>query len=182
GPDDPDREPGLGLERAHLEAALALATDGRSGAGVDLPGGRRLTRQFALLRLGSGPPDLRRADDYRILVRREPADAPAADPGHGDPDDETAWSLTCPAGALRGNLRVRNWRRGDRIAAFGLDGSKKLSDLFRERRLPATAREGVLVVEDDEGILWVVGLARAERTRLLQGTGPTVTLTVARRR
>ena len=83
---------------------------------------------------------------------------------------------------LQGNLRLRNWRQGDRMAPLGLDGTKKLSDLLRERRVPAAARSGVLVVEDEEGILWAVGVARAERTRLLPDGGPAVTLTVARRR
>ena len=179
GPDHPATLP----EHVHLQAVLGLLADGMSGRGVDLPGARRVERRFDRLHLASvaGSPGLRRADDYRILVRREAVSGGDAEPGHGAPDDETTWSLSCPAEALSGNLRVRNWRRGDRIAPLGLDGSKKLSDLFRECRLPATARPGVLVVEDDAGILWVVGLARAERTRLLPTSGPTVTLTVARR-
>ncbi len=178
-PDRPEPQP----EQVHLQALLGLLADGASGRGLDLPGGRRVERHFDRLRRGpaAGAPQGRCADDYRILVQRE-ADGPGAiEPGHGAPDDEATWSLTCPAAALSGNLRVRNWRRGDRLTPFGLDGTKKLSDLFRECRLPATARPGVLVVEDDAGILWVVGLARAERTRLLPTSGPTVTLTVARR-
>jgi len=173
-------------ERVHVEAVLGLLAANASGRGVDLPGGLRVVREFdRLRRTGPGAAaGLRRAEDYRVLVGRNAPDAPDAPddaPGHGDPADEATWSLRCPAAALRGNLRVRNWRRGDRIEAFGLDGTRKLSDLFRESRLPASARPGVLVVEDDAGILWVVGLARAERTRLLPTGGPTVTLTVARR-
>ena len=180
---DPERPSAL-PEHVHLQAVLGLLADGESGRGLDLPGGRRVVRQFDRLCLGpaAGAPQGRRADDYRILVRRNEAGGPGGDaPGHGVAGDEATWVLTCPAAALSGNLRVRNWRRGDRITPLGLDGSKKLSDLFRECRLPATARPGVLVVEDDAGILWVVGLARAERTRLLQTSGPTVTLKVARR-
>lgn len=182
----PGAEPDLPAalpEHVHLQALLGLLADGMSGHSVDLPGARRVERRFDRLHLGSaaGALGLRCAEDYRILVRRKADGADDTEPGHGAPDDEASWSLTCPAAALSGNLRVRNWRRGDRIAPLGLDGSKKLSDLFRECRLPATARTGVLVVEDDAGILWVVGLARAERTRLLPTSGPTVTLTVARR-
>ncbi|HPF69241.1 MAG TPA: tRNA lysidine(34) synthetase TilS [Candidatus Krumholzibacteria bacterium] len=171
------------LALVHLEAVRALLADGASGSGVDLPGGRRVVRSFGRLEQAAAIAP-RRGEDYRIHVTREPTDRAAADgdPGHGDPDDETTWRLTCPASCLAGNLRVRNWRRGDRLRLLGLDGSKKLSDLFRDRRLPASARADVLVVEDDEGILWVVGLARAERTRLLPAGGPAVTLSVSRRR
>ena len=125
-------------------------------------------------------PMRRSGAEYRILVRSNevPAGHP---PGHGDPADEATWVLTCPADALMGNLRVRNWQSGDRMQPFGLDGSKKLSDLFREQRLPTTARQGVLVVEDDAGIVWAVGVARAERTRTSPTTGAAVTMTVIRR-
>ena len=155
-------------------------------------------------------PALRFAGDYRILVAggstsggsTSPAAAvpaardgsaeaganPIAPPvarglaeGAGDPADEATWTVTCPADNLRGNLRIRNWRRGDRYQPFGLQGTKKLSDLLREHRVTRDAREGVLVVADDEGILWVVGLARSERTRLLPQTTRTVTISVVRR-
>ena len=89
--------------------------------------------------------------------------------------------MTCPASGLAGNLRVRNWSPGDRFQPFGLEGTKKLSDLLRERQVSRENRPGVLVVTDDTGILWVVGLARAERTRLLPSTEQTVTISVANR-
>ena len=56
-----------------------------------------------------------------------------------------------------------------------------MSDLLRENRITRDERAGVLVVADDEGILWVVGLARAEQTRLLPSTSRTVTITVMKR-
>jgi hypothetical protein len=52
---------------------------------------------------------------------------------------------------------------------------------LRERQISREARPGVLVVADEAGILWVVGLARAERTRLLPSASETVTISVAKR-
>jgi len=133
----------------------------------------------------NAPPPLRKAEDYRILVSKNPAGA--GDPeagfqeGVGNPSDEKTWRMTCPASGLAGNLRVRNWSPGDRFQPFGLEGTKKLSDLLRERQVSRENRPGVLVVTDDFGILWAVGLARAERTRLLPSTEQTVTISVANR-
>ena len=76
---------------------------------------------------------------------------------------------------------MRNPEPGDRFQPFGLDGTKKLSDLLRERQVARSQRPGVLVVTDESGILWVVGLARAERTRLLPTAEQTVTISVAER-
>lgn len=179
---EPDNGAPPGLARVHLQGVLEWLTDGTSGSGVDLPGGLRLVRSFDRLEraeAGGGP--LRQAGDYRILVRPATAQENGAAPGHGEPDDEATWRLVCPASALRGNLRVRNRREGDRLELLGLDGTKKLNDLLQERRVPRAARDGVLVVEDETGILWVVGLARAERTRLLPDSGANVTVSVIRR-
>lgn len=165
------------LEQVHVAAVLAWLDTGTSGSGLDLPG-LRLVRDFdRLARDCRATVAGRNASDYRIVVRNQEAE----DLGHGTPDDEESWSLVCPADALQGRLRVRNWTEGDRMRPLGLDGTKKLSDLFRERRLPADARAGLLVVEDDAGIVWSVGVARDERTRMLPTTRAAVTLSVVRR-
>ncbi len=177
-----------GLERVHVDDVLAWLATGQSGSGLDLADGLRLTRNFDRLdRKASSnvPPPLRKAEDYRILVSRNQAGIGnpqvGIQEGVGDPADETTWRLTCPASNLAGNLRVRNWNSGDRFQPFGLEGSKKLSDILRERQVSRENRPGILVVTDDTGILWVVGLARAERTRLLPSTEQTVTISVANR-
>ena len=175
----------MGLERVHVDDALAWLAAGQSGSGLDLPGGLRLVRDFDRLsrqKEGLLAPALRMAEDYRILVTKN-QDCRASDLqlGCGDPADESSWNLICPADCLSGNLKVRNWRPGDRFQPFGLEGSKKLSDLLRERQIPREIRPRVLVVADEAGILWVVGVARAERTRWLPSTARTVTISVAKR-
>lgn len=177
-----------GLERVHIDLAMGWLESGQSGTGLDLAGNLRLSRDFDRLsrRSGSDPtPPLREAGDFRILVTSNSPSA--ADPteeietGVGAPDDPATWRLTCPAACLKGNLKVRNPVAGDRFQPFGLDGSKKLSDLLRENRVARDHRPGVLVVADEAGILWVVGVARAERTRLLPSTERTVTISFAER-
>jgi tRNA(Ile)-lysidine synthase len=171
------------LARVHIENAHSWLTDGVSGSTLDLPGGVVLSRDFDRVTCQRGPdngPLLRFAGDYRIVVQ---AGNNAAADGDHDPQRELPgnWSLTCPAEILQGNLRLRNWRTGDRFQPFGLQGTKKLSDLFREHQVAREDRQNILIVADDGGILWVLGLARAERTRLLPSTGQTVTISVVAR-
>jgi len=171
----------------HLDAALAWIDTGQSGTGLDLPGGIRLERVFdriTMTHAGDPVPVPRDAADYRVLVTD--ADPPDDPPrlGRTEGAGETVaggWRLHCPAAALRGNLRVGNPLPGDRIRPLGLEGSKKLSDLLREKRVPATRRSQVLTVRDDQGVLWVVGLVRSERTRLLPRPGKIVTINVIER-
>ncbi len=177
---------GVGL--VHIRNIWDWVQDGTSGSTLDLPGGLQLTREFDLIRwarVKTEGPALRTAGDFRIVVQ---AEAMATDPesvgraqGCGDPHDESSWAMTCPAEVLHGRVRIRNWRDGDRFQPFGLNGTKKLSDLLRENRVSRSERPGVLVVTDDKGILWVIGLARAERTRLLPSTTRAVTISVMKR-
>ncbi|MFH2052040.1 MAG: tRNA lysidine(34) synthetase TilS [bacterium] len=183
GGKEPD---GAGL--VHVQAILDWLRKGQSGTGLDLPGGRRIRRDFDLIRLetvSGGTAPLRPASDYRILVATHPGGVDPLDLGRAEGPGEARgpdeWRLTCPAGCLRGNIQVRNPRPGDRLQPFGLAGSKKLSDLLQEKKVPADRRGSVLVVADAGGVLWVVGLARAERTRLLPDTDRMVTISVSRR-
>lgn len=176
------------VERVHVKNIHHWLGEGRSGSTLDLPGHWQLYREFDRIGHRQGEnqgPVLRFAGEYRIVVASGPAtEDPAAvglAEGSGQSDNDKSWSLTCPADILQGNLRIRNWQQGDRFQPFGLQGTKKLSDLLREYRVTRDDREGVLVVTDDEGILWVVGLARSERTRLLPSTAKTVTISVVKR-
>ncbi len=184
------------IEMAHVANIMTWLRVGSSGSRLDLPGEGTLSRDFDRLKLletGTASLPLRSAADYRILVARAsvPPDPEAqglregagkaslakegSHPGSGP------WNLTCPASVLKGNLKIRNWRQGDRFQPFGMTGSRKLSDLLREQRIPADRREGILLVEDEAGILWIVGLARAERTRLLPSIEQAVTISVIKR-
>jgi len=93
----------------------------------------------------------------------------------------TVDGLICPADALQGHLRVANGREGEAMEPLGLGGRKKLSDLCREKRIPAPWRASLLLVADAAGILWVPGVAQAERTRVLPTTRRTVTILLQRR-
>jgi len=171
----------------HIAAALQWLTTGTSGTGLDLPGGRRLERVFDRITLNRTEAlgyAAGRAPDFRVIV------APAADSTDSEQDGRHegtgevvngGWRIHCHTENLIGNLRVDHPMPGDRMRPLGLAGSKKLSDLMREARIPAAHRERTLVIRDQDGILWVVGVARDERTRLLPTGGKMVTISVIER-
>lgn len=183
------------LSAAHVEGVLGWLREGVSGGSLDLPGGRRLVREFDRLlpgtggatagpewQGGGGPAGDLRPEDWRPEVRRLADGEDGGQPGVGDLANPDTWHLVCPSAALHGNLRVRGWRPGDRLRPLGLGGSRRVSDVLREARVPAGRRAQVPVVADDDGIVWVVGLARDERTRLLPGTTGMVTISLIRRK
>jgi tRNA(Ile)-lysidine synthase len=68
---------------------------------------------------------------------------------------------------VQGTLTVRNRRAGDRFRPIGLNGSKKLQDLFVDRKLARHERDGVPVVVDvQDRIVWVAGFGCDEAFRV----------------
>jgi len=74
------------------------------------------------------------------------------------------------AEAVRPPLVVRLPRPGDRIQPLGMRGSRKLQDIFTDRKVPVEVRRRTPIVEDASGIVWVVGHVVSERARVRDTT------------
>lgn len=163
------------LAHVHVAAVLRWVAGGQSGGSLDLPGPLRLVRTFDRLHLAETPPPDQPAAGWRVNVTPLAA---VPDPVPPPRPTTAGWQLVSSADGLAGNLQVRRPRPGDRLQPFGLAGHKKLSDLVQEKRIPSERRRGLLVVADQLGPLWVVGVAQDERTRVLPATKLAVTITV----
>jgi tRNA(Ile)-lysidine synthase len=58
---------------------------------------------------------------------------------------------------IKGILQLRSWQLGDRIKPIGMKGSKLISDVLTDAKVPNSERLEQLVLCDDEKILWCVG-------------------------
>jgi tRNA(Ile)-lysidine synthase len=77
-------------------------------------------------------------------------------------------------------LTLRTTFPGDRIQPFGMPGTKKLSDIFTDRKIPASARTTSLVITDAHDILWLVGITTSEKCRVGAGTRDVVRIRIRR--
>ncbi len=59
---------------------------------------------------------------------------------------------------IMGELKIRLWKIGDRISPLGMKGSQLISGIIKDAKIPIENRKKVLIVEDNEEILWCVGL------------------------
>ncbi len=61
-------------------------------------------------------------------------------------------------------LNLRKWRHGDTIYPVGMEGSKKISQLFKDKRLSLIDKERIWLLTDaDNTIIWVIGLRQDRR-------------------
>jgi len=59
---------------------------------------------------------------------------------------------------IQGDLRVRKWLHGDRIASIGIDGTQSVAKIIKDAKITHDKRNSILVVCDNINIHWVVGL------------------------
>ena len=80
--------------------------------------------------------------------------------------------------AIEPPLVIRGPKPGDRMRPFGIDGHKKLSDIFSDKKIPIRRRQKVIVISDQKEILWLVGVATSESTRISASSKNILKITV----
>lgn len=150
---------------------LALGADGGSAA-LDLGGGLRAIVEYGRLRFTCARED----EQPQPVVLDVPG---AVRFGDWELEAGASGDVALRAGAVGVRLTVRGWRDGDRMRPQGVGGTRKLQDLFTDRKLPRAERRTIPVVEGAAGIVWIPGIAVAEGSAARPGD-PQVRLSARR--
>lgn len=142
--------------RALVARVLALA-ESDVGAVVDA-GGVRVWRERDALRIttASAPasPGVLRVERLAAVPRVH---------------QTSPWSVVVDGERAR-DPALRLFEAGDRIRPVGMDGSKRVSDLLRERGVPRSKRSAVPVVTVGGEVAWVVGHRLAASVAVTEST------------
>lgn len=76
--------------------------------------------------------------------------------------------------ALEFPLELRPWRDGDRMRPAGLGGSKLISDILIDAKVPRDRKQRTYVLVHEERILWLCGHRLAEGVRAASGASNAV--------
>ena len=175
---------GLGTLRrigfVHVDAVLKVIEAAAPHGSVSLPGSWTVVREYDSVRLvrsaGASRPDgycyaLPLEGDVEIPeagVRVTAWRSDSREPPEGG--FEAAFDLS-QLERDRGELRMRNFRPGDRLRPLGMAGHKKLQDLFIDLKVPRSRRRTLPLLLAGEEILWVPGCARSDFARVEPDTG-----------
>lgn len=156
------------LSYVHEEDFFALLEADKGNVRIDFPHNLKLERSY---------------QEIRFYFQNESAHHPAFEkelnvPGQTSlengsvitavyteslPREEDEYTYICPAGEVAVPLHIRTRRAGDRISWKGLNGSKKIKDIFIDAKIPRTERDGWPMVTDSNGeILWLIGLKKGQ--------------------
>jgi tRNA(Ile)-lysidine synthase len=75
-------------------------------------------------------------------------------------------------------LMIRQPAPGDRMQPFGMRGSKKVSDIFVDKKIPGRERSRKMVLYDANEILWLIGITTSEKSRIEEKTEKILKITV----
>jgi len=180
----------LDFSRPHYEQLIKLVRDTRaSGKKLNLPG-LTVTKEYENLIVTCGRTN---ATVEAALESRATLTFPGETAAAGykvkteiiDSDDIDALTLKAdkdvayfPLQRLKLPLVLRSPATGDRIRPFGMSGSKKLSDVFTDKKIPGRRRRKSLVVTDADEILWLVGVTTSEKGRVEPTSGQIVKISV----
>jgi tRNA(Ile)-lysidine synthase len=169
---------GVRPEFRHVEEILALVQE-KPGAAAVLPGQWKVRREAAWLHFA--PVRIEAAGDYEYSL---PLPGSALVPEAGlrvevllvkdaqkrgyNPEE------LLDAGLLCGELRVRNWRAGDRFWPARRKEPKKVKELLQERHLTGAQRKLWPVVVSGGEVVWVRGFPPPARMRPRGGAAEAV--------
>jgi tRNA(Ile)-lysidine synthase len=82
---------------------------------------------------------------------------------------------------IRFPLTVRCRRPGDRMAVQGLNGTKKVQDMFVDAKVPRSRRDKLPLLVDGKGrLLWIPGMRRSSHALVTADTRKTLRITLER--
>lgn len=171
-----------GIAFSHIEAILNLIKDGPSQGSLDLPANIKVEREYDKLVICKGEREKRGNGEGIILI--VPGVTRLKELIIETQLFSTSYPLTPnPSKAyldydkLKLPILVRHRKFGDRfhpygmVHPYGMAGSKKVKDFLMDLKVPRKARDKVYLLEDGEGIIWIVGFNRIdERVKITEDT------------
>ncbi|RIE01679.1 tRNA lysidine(34) synthetase TilS [Cohnella faecalis] len=175
------------LEFHQVERVLdAVAEDRRSVARIELGEDRVFVREYDELYAG---PEREQARSFHYPLPDRDGELAIAETGHRLRVRRIQGAVSSPPGhrweaffdedELRLPLIIRSRHPGDRMQPYGLNGTKKVQDMFVDAKVPRSERDRYLLLADGDGrVLWIAGLRRSGHAPVGAQTRSTLVVTV----
>ena len=169
----------MGIGYVHVMAVVNLINGNRSNGSLDLPFCMKIEREYDTLILSKAKDEsaLRAASftyDVKIpgIIDIREADMrikiDLVDGEDNDFTDDRAIYMDYNAIALP--LEIRNVKEGERMQPLGMEGTKKIKEIFIDEKIPKKRRSRIPLLVDRKSVLWIMGVKMSDRVRLTNTT------------
>lgn len=168
----------VNVEMKHIDNAISLMDAGKTGKKIDLTGGFTIEISYDNFIINKGL-DKVPEFEYNIALNEithikevnKTLLARVFEAGTETWEDiEDKDSFCVDFDLVKGSLTVRNRRPGDSITPCGMEGSKKVKDVFIDLKIPKEERDSRLIVADDENIIWLEGYRINDKYKINEST------------
>jgi tRNA(Ile)-lysidine synthase len=155
----------VSLSAVHIDQVFHLIQHGVPSGRLDFPNGLKVTRSYSEITFQFKPDE---AEPY-FFVLNEPGKVMLPNGGiihievltqeFANPSPNSA---VFPADSVKWPIIIRTRKQGDRMTLKGMNGSRKLKDIFIDQKIPVHKRDTWPVITDkDGGVLWLPGLKKS---------------------
>jgi len=144
----------------HIELILNLINSNKANSSINIPDGFIVTKNYNKISFDKNKNSndyLYEFNDYIELYN-----------GHSikkvdSVDNNSNYICRLDSNEIKLPIIVRNRRDGDRISIKNMNGSKKIKDLFIDRKIDLSERDKCPIITDsDNNILWVPGITKSK--------------------
>lgn len=82
---------------------------------------------------------------------------------------------------INGNIIIRHRKNGDKIVPLGMNGSKKVKDIFIDMKIPQDERGNIPIVQFGDDIGWIIGVKVSDKYKVTNDTINILKLTSERK-
>jgi tRNA(Ile)-lysidine synthase len=179
-----------GIYNYHIESILNLLESDAPNSNIDLPSGIRFVREYGNVSFTKkaedpAPPFKHTLNIPGVTVIPEAgltlkSEVVERSNKNGIDLKSNKNKAFFDYGRLHLPIYVRGFEPGDSFIPFGMEGKKKVKDLFIELKIPRTKRTNIPLLFSQDNIVWVVGLRRSEEAKVIDSTNRVLTLEIAK--
>lgn len=163
----------------HIESFFEMLRSARPNASVDLPQGVRVIREYGKIILTAEKKRQQKGFRKKLNIKGM-TEIPEAGialkaailkkiPHEFDKSGkEACFDYDALKGA--GSLTIRQMEPGDIIIPFGMKGSKKVKDIFIDKKIPMEKRRGIPLLLAGKDIIWIAGIRQSGLYRVSEAT------------
>ena len=147
------------IDDNNINEVLKVIKSNKPNLSVDLPNNIKLLKKYNILEVSS----YKSFSDYKLEIK----DIVNFDLGTIKKIDNTTLTnnYVCHlnSNTIKLPLYVRNRKEKDTIEILGLNGKKKVKDIFINEKIPKDIRDRYpIVVDSDDNIVWIPGLKKSK--------------------